>query len=117
MDLCKGYWAFGGAMTVAGVAVLAARFDIYSQWFYIGMTLVLLGGTCLNTGYVARRSRTLDEEFAAGYRMGERAGRRVAKPTLVSLDNWRTYGRVQEAPVRSLAGHGQNARWSPTHPD
>lgn len=94
MGLCKRYWAVAVLIGAIGTAVTALDFDPDNPWFFVGLSLVLLAGTCANTGYVARRTGRLDEEFSAGYRVGERAGRRISRPVVVELDERRNLRRA-----------------------
>jgi hypothetical protein len=104
-------------MMGSGVGVTAATFhDLGSPWRLVGLTLVIIGATTASTGIAAHRSRSLEEEFDAGYRVGYRAGRRA--PTLVPVSPIRAaaggltefnrgaqHGRIPKAPLGALPSH------------
>jgi len=89
MRLCRRYWAVAVVIGNAGVGVTVLDFNPDHPWFFVGLSLILLAGMCFNTGYIVRRTRRLNEEFSAGYRVGERAGRRSSRPVVVNLDERR----------------------------
>lgn len=98
------YRAFPVVVGLAGLAAVVVEFDINSPWFFLGLTALLAAGITLNTSLIVRRSRTLDEEFDAGYRVGHRVGRRIGTPRLVHLDDRRRDGGVSKASIGSVAG-------------
>jgi hypothetical protein len=71
--------------------------------FYVGLTLVLMSLTLLNAGTLLRRSRTLDDEYDAGYRSGYRAGRRAL---LIGLDGGGKRDEEDRSNVRRISGGG-----------
>src|SRR5690242_5578536 len=115
MVLCAWYWRLSAVMAGTGVGLTATHFDVQDPWLMVGVALVVMGATLVNTGYISMRTRTLDEEFDAGYRVGYRNGRRTAKPVIVSLDSGRKHGRIPEAAVGALASHGAAAGRAEAH--
>lgn len=119
------------AVVGVGVGVAATHFEARDPWLLVGLTLVLVGGTVANSGYIAMRARSMDEEFEAGYRVGYRAGRRAprleAAPSvtpirrvphgLSAFSKAVQNGGIPEAPVRSVAGDRADAGWAQAHPN
>lgn len=103
----KACWTMSALLVAIGVALMVSHFDAMIPWFFVGLTLLLCGSVLFNAGLITQRSRTLDEEFDAGYRVGYRAGRRVGGPTLVHLDDRRRDARLSQAPLGAVAGDGQ----------
>jgi hypothetical protein len=109
----QGYLTIGtGIFWGAGISVTATHFDHRNPWFYVGLTVCIMGVTALNTGFILCRSRSLRDEFDAGYRTGYREGRRRAP--LVAV-NRRNDGGLPQASVRSLASQRQASRRAPTY--
>ena len=71
-------------LAVTGFGLVDASFDANDPWFFIGLASIVV--SCIGVNAVLReaRTRTLNDEFEAGYRVGYRAGRRtllsVARP-------------------------------------
>ena len=115
---CRTYWFAAGVSAVLGVVVVWSHFDVEEAWFFIGLTLLLCSGQCINGGLVSKRSHTLDEEFDAGYRVGYRAGRRRRTPHFAHLDDRRHDTGLSKAPLGLVAGdHRTPARRPSTHHD
>jgi hypothetical protein len=91
-----------GILVGAGISITATNFAHDDPWLYVGLSICLLACTTLNSGFLLCRSRSLKEEFEAGYRTGFREGRRDAPLAVV---NGRNHAGVSQASVRSLAGH------------
>jgi hypothetical protein len=70
-----------GLLALTGFGLVDANFDANSPWFFIGLATLVV--SCIGVNAVMREAhtRTLNEEFDAGYRVGYRAGRR----TLLSI--------------------------------
>ena len=117
MQTSKWCWALAAALGIVGATVVAVAFDPTSPWFFLGLTALIAAGSTVNTAWLVRRSRTLDEEFDCGYRVGHRAGRRAGAPQLVHLDDRRRDGRVSKAPLGSMAGVDSTPRRAAAHQD
>jgi hypothetical protein len=120
MVLCVWYWRAAAIVTGVGIALAAINFRPDNPSFLLGLALSLVGVIIANTGYIAMRSRSMDEEFDAGYRVGYRAGRRTpriekvtpimrASEGLSAFNKAVQHGGVQKAPVGALAGHDTSA--------
>lgn len=81
-------------LALTGFGLVDANFDANSPWFFIGLALLVV--SCIGFNAVTREAhtRTLNEEFDAGYRVGYRAGRR----TLLSIAR---PGTTDPIPLRS----------------
>lgn len=103
------------ALVASGATLIGTHFDVMSPWLYIGLTMTIASGQGFIAWVQCNTSRSMDEEFEAGYRMGYKAGRRVPViGPVASLGQRREVkrGRVQAVTLRSVAGDGQAARWS-----
>ena len=73
------------AVCLGGVTLVDEDFDTNNPWFFVGLTIIIVSTIAANATLREYRTRTLNEEFEAGYRVGYRAGRRnplrVAQPT------------------------------------
>lgn len=98
-------WTLAATMQGGGIALSVLHFHAKDPWLFVGLTSVLGGFSAVSVGLNLKRSRMLDAEFEAGYRIGFRAGRRVGTPVVVSMDEGRRLGRLSQAPVRSPSGH------------
>lgn len=126
MAECVWYWRASAVVAGVGVAVTALNFNPGEPMLLVGLTLCILGVVVANMGCVARKARSLDEEFEAGYRAGYRAGRRApklekvtpirrAQGGLSSFSKAVRDGRLQAAPVGPLPGDHPPARRSSSH--
>lgn len=77
-------WAVAAALFIGGVVSLVLDWDANNPWFFVGLTKILLSGVVANAGLLSFRSHSMDEEFAAGHRIGFRAGRRTPSIGVVS---------------------------------
>lgn len=114
--MCSWYWRAAALVGGCGIAIAVLSFDDGGQWFLVGLTMAIVSVVVANTGYIAARSRSLDEEFEVGYRVGYRAGRRAPRlePVtpirrqsngLLGFNEAVRSGRVPQAPIRVVAGH------------
>lgn len=99
--------------------------------FLVGLAMCVIGAVIANAGCARQRTRTLDEEFEAGYRAGYRCGRRA--PRLEPIENVTPirrvhgglsafsravqHGGIPKAPVGAVAGDRADARWAEAYPD
>lgn len=128
MALCAWFWRASAVVSGTGVGLTVATFhDMASPWRLLGLTLIIVGAITASTAVMGHRSRSLEEEYDAGYRVGYRAGRRApvlspvspiraAQDGLTEFNRGVQHGRVPKAPIGALAGHREAARRSAADP-
>jgi hypothetical protein len=128
--LCRWYWRASAALVGVGLGLTATHFRVDDPWLLVGLTMVLIGGTVANSGYIAMRARSMDEEFEAGYRVGYRMGRRAPRLGVASEvtpirrvpDGLSAFskaiqnGGIPKAPFGAVAGDRENARRAQAYP-
>lgn len=74
------HWALSvlAAVGLGGVAIVNQDFDPDNPWFFVGLTVIILTAIASNAVMREARTRTMNDEFDTGYRVGYRAGRRAS---------------------------------------
>ncbi len=123
-------WGAGSTLATLGATMMALTFsDLLNRYFVVGVAALIVGAMMCCTGLMCQRSRTLDEEYDAGFRMGYRAGRKVPLTSTVSpirrvrggLNDFNKAviggrrGRIPKAPVGPAPGHGEAPRREANH--
>lgn len=100
-----------GLLALTGFGLVDADFDANDPWFFIGLAIIVVAFIAGNAVMREAHTRTLNEEFDAGYRVGYRAGRR----TLLSIAR---PGTTDPIPLRSRrAQKDAKTNGRPTWPD
>lgn len=121
MAACRWYWAGSAALAVGGFGVTMVNFEWYNPWILVGLSAMIVACTVANTGFVVMRSRSMEEEFEAGYKVGYRVGRRAPQlrdvtpirttpPGFHSFNKAVRNGRLQKAPLGAVPSHDSAPR-------